>query len=305
MHEPINYRWRVAHVNNSSALTVWPPDSRLMFADSLCFSWCKLKLPVRLNMVNAKNILNYSSFCFTGCSEFLTARPSLRSCSTSSSSFIPLTSGQASEWRPALTCGVVAGALQKMASPFVPVPVPFDRASPGGSGKLRRPPRASSLGSVSSSSDSSLTRAAGEDHNGQACGGLSSQRQSRCTERGTRSKTPPLHSPVTRARLNGGLDHSVEYSTCPRSMSDPVGSQQGEDRPITPTVLGYEVMEERAKFTVWRQNNPNTNFETWESIFGTTYKRFKVCKIIGWKLCPTFFWIVFLLGKAKYILHCT
>ncbi|CAJ1081853.1 sorting nexin-16-like isoform X2 [Xyrichtys novacula] len=150
-----------------------------------------------------------------------------------------------------------------MASPFVPVPVPFDRASPGGSSKLRRPPRASSLGSVSCSSDSSLNRAAGEDHNGQACGGLSSQRQSRCMDRGTRSRTPPLHSPVTHARLNGALDHSVEYSTCPRSMSDPVGSQQDEGRPITPTVLGYEVMEERAKFTVFKVLVRKSADESW------------------------------------------
>ncbi|KAM6971417.1 sorting nexin-16 isoform 1-T1 [Tautogolabrus adspersus] len=153
-----------------------------------------------------------------------------------------------------------------MASPFVPVPVPFDRVSAGGSSKLRRPPRASSLGSVSSSSDSSLPRAAGEDFNGRGCGGLVSQRQSRCVDRGSRSRTPPpLQSPVTRARMNGSLDHSVEFSTCPRSMSDPVGSQQEEEeeRPITPTVLGYEVMEERAKFTVFKVLVRKSVDESW------------------------------------------
>uniref|UniRef100_UPI0037E92B16 sorting nexin-16 isoform X1 n=2 Tax=Semicossyphus pulcher TaxID=241346 RepID=UPI0037E92B16 len=151
-----------------------------------------------------------------------------------------------------------------MASPFVPVPVPFDRASAGGSSKLRRPPRASSLGSVSSSSDSSLSRVTGEEHNGLGCGGLGSQRQSRCTDRGSRSRTPPpLHSPVTRARLNGTLEHSVEYSTCPRSISDPVGNQQDEERPITPTVLGYEVMEERAKFTVFKVLVRKSADESW------------------------------------------
>lgn len=142
--------------------------------------------------------------------------------------------------------------LRKMASPFVPVPVPMDRALSGGSNQLRRPQRASSLGSVSSSSESSsyLTRATGEDH-GRGCGGLGSQRQSRCKDRSSRSRTPPpIQSPVTRARVNGVLEPSVEYSSCPRSISDPAGSQQGEERPITPTVLGYEVMEERAKFTV-------------------------------------------------------
>lgn len=140
-----------------------------------------------------------------------------------------------------------------MASPFVPVPVPMDRALSRGSNKLRRAQRASSLGSVSSSSESSssIARMAGEEHGGVGCRELDSQRQSRCADRGGRSRTPPpLQSPVTRAKLNGTLEPSVEYSSCPRSISDPAGSQQVEERPITPTVLGYEVMEERAKFTV-------------------------------------------------------
>lgn len=144
--------------------------------------------------------------------------------------------------------------LRKMASPFVPVPVPMDRTLSAGSNQLRRPQRASSLGSVSSSSVSSsyFTRSTGEEH-GRGCGESGSQHQSRCKDRGNRSRTPPpIQSPVTRARVNGALEPSVEYSSCPRSVSDPVGSQQGEERPITPTVLGYEVMEERAKFTVWK-----------------------------------------------------
>nr|XP_046226566.1 sorting nexin-16 isoform X2 [Scatophagus argus]XP_046226567.1 sorting nexin-16 isoform X2 [Scatophagus argus] len=150
-----------------------------------------------------------------------------------------------------------------MASPFVPVPVPMDRTLSGGSSKLRRPQRASSLGSVSSSSSSSsVTRVAEEDHGGR-CGGLSSQRQSRM-DRGSRSRTPPpIQSPVTQARVNGPLEPSVVYSSCPRSISDPVGSQQGEERPITPTVLGYEVMEERAKFTVFKVLVKKTPDESW------------------------------------------
>lgn len=137
--------------------------------------------------------------------------------------------------------------LRKMASPFVPVPVPMDRALAGGSNKLRRPQRASSLGSVSSSLEDS----------GRGCGGLGSQRQSRCMDRGNRSRTPPpLQSPVARARVNGTLETSVEYSSCPRSISDPAG----EERPITPTVLGYEVMEERAKFTVCHARGPVNHY---------------------------------------------
>ncbi|XP_038580381.1 sorting nexin-16 isoform X2 [Micropterus salmoides] len=146
-----------------------------------------------------------------------------------------------------------------MASPFVPVPVPLDRAWSGGSSNLSRPQRASSLGSVSSSSSSScIARAAGEDQ------ALGSQRQSRCMDRGNRSRTPPLHqSTVTRARVNGTLEPSIEYSSCPRSISGPAGSQQDEERPITPTLLGYEVMEERAKFTVFKVLVRKTPDESW------------------------------------------
>ncbi|XP_008305915.1 sorting nexin-16 isoform X2 [Cynoglossus semilaevis] len=138
-----------------------------------------------------------------------------------------------------------------MASPFVPVPVPMDRALSVGGSKLRRPHRASSLGSVSSSS---------EDQ-GRGCG---SQRQSRGVDRGSRSRTPPpLQSPVTRGRVNGTLEPTMEYSSCPRSVSDPSGSQQCDERPITPTVLGYEVMEERAKFTVYKVLVRKTPDESW------------------------------------------
>ncbi|XP_059182629.1 sorting nexin-16 isoform X2 [Centropristis striata] len=140
-----------------------------------------------------------------------------------------------------------------MASPFVPVPVPMDRALSGGSSKLRRPQRASSLGSVSSIS-------ARDDHGR----GSGSHRQSRCMDRGSRSRTPPPpQSPSTRARVNGTLEPSMEYTSCPRSISDPAGSQQGEERPITPTVLGYEVMEERAKFTVFKVLVRKTPDESW------------------------------------------
>ncbi|XP_047424481.1 sorting nexin-16 isoform X2 [Mugil cephalus] len=150
-----------------------------------------------------------------------------------------------------------------MASPFVPVPVPLDRALSGGGNKLRRPQRASSLGSVSSSSDAPVARATGGDH-GRGCGGSGSRRQSSSTDRAGRSRTPPpLQSPVTRARMNGTLESSVEYSSCPRSVSDPSGSQQIEERPITPTVLGYEVMEERAKFTVYKILVRKTPDESW------------------------------------------
>ncbi|XP_037550348.1 sorting nexin-16 [Nematolebias whitei] len=143
-----------------------------------------------------------------------------------------------------------------MASPFVPVPVPMDKPLLGGKNKPRRPQRAASLGSVSGSLESSSSVAREEyDRN--------SQRQSRCKDRAGRSRTPPLQSSVAQARLNGSLETSVAYSTCPRSISDPAGSQQVEERPITPTVLGYEVMEERAKFTVYKILVRKTRDESW------------------------------------------
>ncbi|XP_012679592.2 sorting nexin-16 [Clupea harengus] len=121
-----------------------------------------------------------------------------------------------------------------MATPFVPVPVPME-GGPGRSGKPRRPQRASSVGSVSSSSES---------------------------PRGHVVTTPPVqcHSPVTRARLTGDQP-AVEFSTSPHQPS--TTSPSSEERPITPTVLGYEVMEERAKFTVYKVLVKKNSEENW------------------------------------------
>lgn len=166
-----------------------------------------------------------------------------------------------------------------MSSPFVPVPVSIrDRTLPGTNGKPRRgPQRTSSLNSVSSSSESSSTRGPGDEilgpgrdpgRRGNRVGGPRSQ----SSERGCCFTSPPsllqCQSPVTRARLNGlGLDPTVEYSTSSRKNMDqesppgPPGSITGssawEERPITPTVLGYEVMEERAKLTVREREGGN------------------------------------------------
>ncbi|KAK7878013.1 hypothetical protein WMY93_031326 [Mugilogobius chulae] len=146
-----------------------------------------------------------------------------------------------------------------MAAPFVPVPLPLDRSITGN--KLRRPQRASSLGSVSSSSDSSGPRLNGD---GRECGGggFGSRRSSRSS----RSRTPPpAQSPVLRARMDRALEPSVQFSSCPRSISDPerTPQTQPEERPITPTVLGYEVMEERAKFTVYKILVRKSSDESW------------------------------------------
>lgn len=57
-------------------------------------------------------------------------------------------------------------------------------------------------------------------------------------------------SPLVRTKFTGA-DSSIEYSTRPRESEDQNSETAClEDRPSTPTILGYEVMEERAKFTV-------------------------------------------------------
>ncbi|XP_043082733.1 sorting nexin-16 [Puntigrus tetrazona] len=108
-------------------------------------------------------------------------------------------------------------AVTAMAAPFVPVPVPFERAP--------RPDRAASVGS------------------------------DRCS-------TPPRQSPVTRARITG-TERSVQYSSCPPDSPPETPRQSWDERPITPTVLGYEVMEERAKFTVYKVLVRKTLDESW------------------------------------------
>ncbi|KAG7488286.1 hypothetical protein MATL_G00033540 [Megalops atlanticus] len=120
-----------------------------------------------------------------------------------------------------------------MATPFVPVAVPMDRGLLGSS--RPRTQRTASLGSTSSSSGSSSSRG---------------REGAPTEERACPTPTPPpqCQSPTARARLNGA-DCSMEYSS--RSLSRDEGSPGcgSEERPLTPTVLGYEVMEERAKFT--------------------------------------------------------
>lgn len=59
-----------------------------------------------------------------------------------------------------------------------------------------------------------------------------------------------------------GLDTTVEYSSCTRPDTPPQ-TPSWEERPITPTVLGYEVMEERAKFTVYKILVRKSQEETW------------------------------------------
>ncbi|XP_017335842.2 sorting nexin-16 isoform X1 [Ictalurus punctatus] len=134
-----------------------------------------------------------------------------------------------------------------MATPFVPVPVPIDQVLSASSG-ARRPKRASSVGSASSSSESSSTKGAAEDS------GLGRSGNVSCF-------IASCQSPVTKARVNG-VESTVEYSSCVRPDT-PTDALGWEERPITPTVLGYEVMEERAKFTVYKILVKRTQDESW------------------------------------------
>ncbi|KAK1794889.1 hypothetical protein P4O66_010089 [Electrophorus voltai] len=142
-----------------------------------------------------------------------------------------------------------------MATPFVPVPVPMERAL-SGTASPRRPQRASSLGSMSSSSESSSTKGTLKEKSSEryANGSGTSGSDSSCF-------TPPCQSPITRARVNG-LGLTVEYSSCLQPDTTPQ-THDWEERPITPTVLGYEVMEERAKFTVYKILVRKTHEESW------------------------------------------
>ncbi|XP_036034383.1 sorting nexin-16 isoform X2 [Onychomys torridus] len=110
-----------------------------------------------------------------------------------------------------------------MATPYVPVPMPIGNSA--SSFTTNRNQRSSSFGSVSTSSNSSKGQL--EDS-------------------------------------NTGTDSSIEYSTRPRDAEEQHPDiVNWEDRPSTPTILGYEVMEERAKFTVYKILVKKTPEESW------------------------------------------
>ncbi|MFT7802304.1 hypothetical protein Z043-112117 [Arapaima gigas] len=116
-----------------------------------------------------------------------------------------------------------------MATPFVPVPVPIDRNQPeSGSSRAWR---ASSLGSTSTTS-SSTSRSPGDE--------VGSAKQPGLNGTGSSTEIP-----------NGAL--LDEQSAVP----------SWEERPLTPTLLGYEVMEERSKFTVYKILVRKSKVESW------------------------------------------
>ncbi|XP_006009265.1 sorting nexin-16 isoform X2 [Latimeria chalumnae] len=140
-----------------------------------------------------------------------------------------------------------------MATPFVPVPVPLGSASPGSA--RSRSQRSSSFGSISSSSNSS--KGQNEDL------AFDSYKKTAAGEPPS-SSASPSKSPVIRTKLNGA-NSAMEF--CSKSEgnagSKPIDSTIWEERPTTPTLLGYEVMEERAKFTVYKILVRKSSEEGW------------------------------------------
>uniref|UniRef100_A0A8C0UIK7 Sorting nexin 16 n=1 Tax=Cyanistes caeruleus TaxID=156563 RepID=A0A8C0UIK7_CYACU len=125
-----------------------------------------------------------------------------------------------------------------MATPYVPVPIPIGSSS---SSFTNRNQRSSSFGSISTSSSSSKGQL--EDSTVDSFKKMSVPDQ-------TGSTSSACSSPLVRTKFTG-LDTSIEYCTQPvEEIEQNEDSRSWEDRPSTPTILGYEVMEERAKFTL-------------------------------------------------------
>lgn len=126
-----------------------------------------------------------------------------------------------------------------MATPYVPVPMPIGNSA--SSFPTNRNQRSSSFGSVSTSSNSSKGQL--EDSN------MGNLKQTSVPDQ-MDSTSCDCSSPVVRTKFTG-TDSSIEYSSTPRESEEQNPEAVNlEDRPSTPTILGYEVMEERAKFTV-------------------------------------------------------
>ncbi|XP_066234908.1 sorting nexin-16 isoform X1 [Saccopteryx leptura] len=139
-----------------------------------------------------------------------------------------------------------------MATPYVPVPMPIGNSA--SSFTTNRSQRSSSFGSVSTSSNSSKGQV--EDSN------MGTLKQTSVPNQ-VDSTSSVCSSPLVRTKFTNAHS-SIEYSTRPRESEEQNPEAESlEDRPSTPTILGYEVMEERAKFTVYKilvKKNPE---ESW------------------------------------------
>ncbi|XP_044280139.1 sorting nexin-16 isoform X2 [Varanus komodoensis] len=137
-----------------------------------------------------------------------------------------------------------------MATPYVPVPIPIGNSN----FTTNRNQRRSSLGSISTCSDSSKGQL--EDSSNSSFKMMSVPDEIGAT-------SSPCNSPHVRTKFIG-TNTSMEYCSQPSEQTEQnTDSGSWEDRPATPTILGYEVMEERAKFTVYKilvKRNPEENW---------------------------------------------
>uniref|UniRef100_A0A2R8MP78 Sorting nexin 16 n=1 Tax=Callithrix jacchus TaxID=9483 RepID=A0A2R8MP78_CALJA len=126
-----------------------------------------------------------------------------------------------------------------MATPYVPVPMPIGNSA--SSFTNNRNQRSSSFGSVSTSSNSSKGQL--EDST------MGNFKQTSVPDQ-MENTSSVCSSPLIRTKFTGTAS-SIEYSTRGRETEEQnPETVNWEDRPSTPTILGYEVMEERAKFTL-------------------------------------------------------
>ncbi|XP_051879736.1 sorting nexin-16 isoform X1 [Pristis pectinata] len=138
-----------------------------------------------------------------------------------------------------------------MTTSFVPVPLPVGNPSSGTpANKSRRSSSLQSLDSVSTSSNSSKSQGSSLHSGG--------FRKTVTSEHLDSTNMINNNSPSLRTRLNG-TNPTIEYSSRPEESD----SANWEERPATPTMLGYEVMEERAKFTVYKILVKNHLEENW------------------------------------------
>lgn len=141
---------------------------------------------------------------------------------------------------------------KKMATPYVPVPMPIGNSA--SSFTANRNQRSSSFGSISTSSNSSKGQL--EDSN------MGNFKQTAVPDQ-MDATSSVCSSPLIRTKFTG-TDSSIEYSARPRETEEQNSERVNfEERPSTPTILGYEVMEERAKFTVYKILVKKNAEESW------------------------------------------
>lgn len=139
-----------------------------------------------------------------------------------------------------------------MATPYVPVPMPIGNSA--SSFTTNRNQRSSSFGSISTSSSSSKGQL--EDCN------MGPSKQTAVPYQ-TDNTSSVSSSPLIRTKFTG-TNSSIEYSARPKENEEQNPETiNWENRPSTPTILGYEVMEERAKFTVYKILVKKTPEESW------------------------------------------